>query len=184
MSNNKYHSAFYTALAALTKPLTDALDCMSGTEEADSGQSRPSQRDMSLRIVIGGIAQNIHNQLYGEIISGNGQKLPNVKDRMDESEMRVADIGDRLRDDMLTNADMRAIEWHRVNEARYEMYHEILSSATTLYAEIAGEQWKPYVRDDNKKAPNRKIGEADKAKLMELIASKRKVPPAQPKATA
>ena len=184
MSNNsKQHSILYTALATLTKPLTDALDCMSGTEEADSGQSRPSQRDMSLRIVIGSIAQNVHNQLYGEIISGNGQKLPNVKDRLDESEMRVADIGDRLRDDMLTNADMRAIEWFRVNEARYAMYHEILSVAQTLYSEITGEQWKPYVRDEAKNV-KKKIEGDDKVKLMGLIASKRKVPPAKPEATA
>lgn len=180
---SKQHSQFYTALLALVEPVVNALDCMSGTGEGDTGQATPSQRDMSLRIVLGGMCQNIHNQLYGEIISGNGQKLPNAKDRLMESEQRVADIGDRLANNDLTNADMRAIDWLRVNEARYAMYHEILSSATTLYAEITGEQWKPYIRDDNKKAP-KKIGEADKAKLMELIASKRKVPPAQPEATA
>lgn len=176
--SSKQHSPLYTALAFLATPVVDALNCMSSAgSEGDSGQALPSQKDMSLRIILGGIAQNVHNQLYGEIISGNGQKLPNVKDRLDDSENRVADIGDRLANDMLTNADMRAIEWLRVNEARYAMYHEILSATTTLYAEITGETWKPYVRDDAKSS-GKKLDDENKSKLMSLIAAKRKVPPA------
>ena len=175
--SSKQHSMLYTALSSLCTPVIEALDGMAGQGEGDSGQALPSQRDMSLRIVIGGICQNVHNQLYGEIISGNGQKLPNIKDRLDDSEERVANISDRLRDDMLTNADMKAIEWLKVNEARYGMYHEILSAASTLYADVTGESWKPYIKDDAKTAAKTVSG-ADKEKLMALMARKSKVPPA------
>lgn len=177
--SSKQHSMLYTALASLCTPVVEALDGMAGSGEGDSGQALPSQRDMSLRIVLGGICQNVHNQLYGEIISGNGQKLPNIKNRLDDSEERVANIGDRLRDDMLTNADMKAIEWLKVNEARYGMYHEILSAASTLYADVTGESWKPYIKDDAKAAA-KTVSADQKEKLMALMARKSKVPPATP----
>lgn len=162
MSKNALaNSAYFAAALAAIEPLTNALDMDVGEGDQDTGHELPSQKDIGIRIVLGGICQVIHNQLYGDYTTSTGSKVPNVYRRFMDSEEQVGskEFQERAENGVLSNADMKALDWYAKNEARFNWLSEMDNVYKEMYQQATGETWKPYERkpvesklDDKRKA--------------------------------
>lgn len=164
------NSAYLAAALAAIEPLINALDMDVGEGDQDTGHERPSQRDVGIRIVLGGFCQSLHNQLFGEYTTSTGSKIPNVYQRFMDSEEHTGskEFQQRLEDGNLSQADMKALDWYAKNEARFNWLTEMHNVYCELYENVTGEKWKPYV----KAATETKMTDNRKALIEKLKASK------------
>lgn len=155
--------------------LVDALDT---TSMLDTGQDKRSQKDASIRIVLGMIAQVFHNQTVGELPGG----IPNTTKRVTDSKAQIDEL---MKGHTLENGE---VDWDRltsnprwqnacfydtINEERHDCYTDALASVAAVYSEIFGEAWKPYVRTDKSNAaPANAMSDELKAKAVALAKAK------------
>lgn len=159
---------FVSALTAI-EPLMNALNMDVGEGDQDTGHELPSQKDIGIRIVIGGICQVLHNQLFGDMQTSTGSKIPNVYRRFKDSEEHVGskEFQERMKDGTMSNSDLKALDWFGKNEARFDWLSEMHNTYTELFERVTGEKWKPYER----KAATNEISDARKA-LMERVKAR------------
>lgn len=138
-----------TSLDPLIKALNSQVDEMGGeAANLDTGNDLPSTKDMGIRIVLGNIIQNLHNQCYGAINSKTGVKMPNAKEQFDSSEQRLAAMADRLTNGTTTEADLVTLHWFNINEARFNFLNDMISAYAEVYRKVTNEDWKPFERKD------------------------------------
>lgn len=171
MSKNALaNSTYFAAALASIEPLTNALDMDVGEGDQDTGHDLPSQKDVGIRIVIGGICQVLHNQLFGDYTTSTGSKVPNVYRRFMDSEEHVGskEFQERVENGTMSNSDMKALDWYAKNEARFNWLTEMHNVYCELYEQTTGEKWKPYER----KQPESKLDDKRKALLERIKADK------------
>lgn len=142
------NSAYLTSALTALEPLLNALDMDVGEGDQDTGHERPSQKDVGIRIVLGGICQVLHNQLYGDYTTSTGSKVPNVFRRFMDSEEHVGskEFQERVENGTMSTADMKAVDWYAKNEARFNWLCEMDNVYKEIYQRATGETWKPYER--------------------------------------
>lgn len=171
MSKNALaNSAYFAAALAAIEPLINALDMDVGEDDQDTGHELPSQKDIGIRIVLGGICQVIHNQLFGNYTTSTGSKVPNVYQRFMDSEEHIGskEFQERSEDGNLSSADMKALDWYAKNEARFNWLTEMHNVYCELYEQTTGEKWKPYER----KPVESKLNDKRKALLSRIKAER------------
>ena len=168
---SKIKTNLFAALAAVFQPLVDALDMDSGKgTDKDNGQDYPSQKDVGLRIVIGGLCNVIHGQLHGNYETSTGSKIPNVFQRYHDSldQISTPEFQERLNSGTMTNRDMNALDWFTKNEARFDALTELDNALKELHESITGEAFKPYERKEAAKPVINKAREAAMARVKAL----------------
>jgi hypothetical protein len=162
------NSTLYTALVTAIEPLVNALDMDVGEGDQDTGHERPSQKDVGIRIVIGGICQVLHNQLFGDYTTSTGSKVPNIYRRFMDSEEHVGskEFQERVENGTMSTADMKALDWYAKNEARFNWLTELDNVFKQQYQDVTGETWKPYER----KAATSEVSDKRKAILANIKA--------------
>lgn len=162
---------YFTAAMTAVEPLINALNSNVGEGDQDTGHELPSQRDVGIRIVVGGICQVLHNQLFGQFETSSGSKIQNVFQRFMDSEERTGsrEFLERVENGVLTRQDLSALDWYAKNEARFNWLTEMHNVYTEMYENITGEKWKPYERKETEKATNL---DANKQALLERIKAR------------
>lgn len=182
---------FATALQSGLDPVVQALDYtdeLHASASADTGATKRSVTDMSIRVEFGTIMSFYDRQLNGPIITNkkdkNGniigtQEYPAAREMLQRSEEALGKIRADMDDPNLSITGQirlqaefeKQIYWFNVNEAKVTRYSDILSSMQAVYRSITNEDWAPMPRS---KAENQlsKLPEADRLqKLAEAKAS-------------
>ncbi len=164
-------SELSSVLLTTVEPLVHALDSRVNemgdqVTQPDAGHDQPSTRDMGLRIILGNILQTLHNQCYGVLNTRTGTKMPNAKEQLDTSEQRLANMADRITNGTTTEADLTAIHWFNVNEARFAFLNQMISAYADVYKKVTNEEWKPFER---REMPPVKVDDATQARLLAVL---------------
>lgn len=171
-------STLLVGLRQIFDPIVHALDdrpALLKEDSADTGSELPSTKDIMLRITISMLCQTLYNQLHGKLKTNSGSNIPNLKERLDDSEGRIASIAE-----ITSKQDVAAFHWFAVNEAKYNSISDFLSAMTTIYFEITNERWQPREMGGTNATNAKKIDvdtlpQEEKDRLVSLMAAKERI---------
>ena len=113
----------------------------------DNGQDSRARMDGGIRVLLGGMCNNVHRQLYGDIKTKTGQRIDNAKDRWDKSQSDHQALYDKYVNDpdgLLGDPQAAMVtHWNSVNEERFLAYKDILAYCMQAYKDVTGEVWEP-----------------------------------------
>jgi len=196
--NNKkgsFHNApLVDALLACWQPLVNQLNASNAgsgeNEAADSGHQDRASQDAGIRITLGNIIQQLHNQFNGIVpVKGGGtRQIDSLTERVTKAEgdrdafvNRFVDpqTGEMDYDSVLANARYWRLQaWVDQNQARLDAVGQQLDAYKTVYLHIVREQWKPYVAPTQDAPPvnltklSKDIISRNRAQLMALRETK------------
>jgi hypothetical protein len=161
----------------------DATTELRSHAEADTGATKRSTTDMSIRIEFGQMLSFYHRQLNGPIITNkkdqNGrvigtQEIPCAREMLRQSEEKAQKAREDLDNpDLSTTAQINVLAelekqlyWQNVNEAKVQHYENMIGAISTVYREITNEDW---VAPKNPKTENNlaKLPDDERVKRIE-----------------
>lgn len=143
MTKTKNVSAVNPIIAMLAPFYAAAgVDALRGDGTQDTGQDR--QVDRTVQAILNFLCNTIYRQLYEPIVTANGS-MPNLKDRMDQSDAKLRRIQEEYQDTpQALMGDPRALIAAynlELDTARFESIREILMAFQDAYQYHTGHQW-------------------------------------------
>jgi len=124
------------------------------TEATDTGHEAPALRDKTFAYLVSMMAQNAHNQLYGQLRASDGRTFDNAKTWLEKARTTeknvIKNIWDEDKPDLenkmavATNSDwIRTNHYVQMNQAKCQALEDLIYAFAVVYKVLSKEDWKP-----------------------------------------